>query len=483
MQEDKFVHFLNDKEQIFDNTSVQLGTAYWNLYSSEGEVDLETPRSIFFQLFTNDTLNASVDYWSGHHSSSSDNLIDRRVTVWKRILTGAKVDMTDEIYNLEDNLERWLSTEEVEADEPAPEEMEKLVLELMKMRNEKAQSLGYDNYAYMLLELQGLPPDYFYSIIDELDAGTKDDYDKLINEYLKNQEKDDLTYADCRQLFYRYYASSFAQTFSKDSSELILYSTLNDIGIDLNTLPARFVIEDIPFGGNGIAVSIPNDFRAVMEPGSPITFWLHESGHGLQAMYVKTPYPILKGYEWALGNLAPAFAEGLAEFIAEFALQPEWQIKYAKQSDAAIDSLNILFDKHFPVYVRFMLFRSLMEIEFYKNLDKDFTQIRNELIEKYLGCPPPESPVDLLAGGIYASYPVYMQNYLLAEIFAWHLHTELRERFGDNYMFDSRTGEFIINNLYEPGESVDWQEKMRQATGTDLNVNGFINAKGRYRIK
>lgn len=476
--EGTFKDFLDKKEQRFDDISVLMGEANWNIYAKEGEVDLETPRKGFYALFTNDTLNASIDYWTDAIESIDDPILQRRITVWNRVLTGAKVDFSPDIYELEDKLETWLADEEIMEDEPPQEELEQLVLKLMKMRNKKAQELGFESYAHFQLSLQGLDPDFFFSVIDSLDIVTRKAYDTLITEFLTEREKVELSYADIRQLFYGYYRYTMGEPFNGDTLMQHMQQTVENIGIDYQSLPARFVVEDIPFGGNGLAIHIPDDFRAVLKPGMPITVWLHELGHGLQAMFNKTESPILKGYEWCLGNASPAFAEGMAELTAKLSLQPEWILKYTSKNNNDLAVRKSEMEKYFPVYIRFMLVRVMTEIEIYQNLDADPTEVRNELFTKYIHCQPPPDKVDFTSGGMFVSYPVYLQNYLLAEIISWQIHNTLREKFGDDYIFNKEIVTYLKENLWAAGEAFDWQEKLSLATGNKLNVKAYLEAHG-----
>ncbi|MBP8677882.1 MAG: M2 family metallopeptidase, partial [Bacteroidales bacterium] len=56
------------------------------------------------------------------------------------------------------------------------------VLEIIKLRNKLAYSLGYDNFHTMSLELSGQNPEEISALFDELDSLTKDEFERLKRE-------------------------------------------------------------------------------------------------------------------------------------------------------------------------------------------------------------------------------------------------------------------------------------------------------------
>jgi hypothetical protein len=60
--------------------------------------------------------------------------------------------------------------------------VEKDLIELVKLRNQLAKSLGFDNYHTMSLELSGQNPKEISQLFDELDELTKASFDELKNE-------------------------------------------------------------------------------------------------------------------------------------------------------------------------------------------------------------------------------------------------------------------------------------------------------------
>lgn len=150
---------LDKKEILFEEISVQYGTAVWNLYSDEAEADQLTPRKRFQKLFSNDTINTLIDRWYSKRNNISNRELRRRVGLWYNILIAAKVNFDEEIFQLQNELEIWLTEEDSLPNMPSKEELEIMTTQLIHLRNEKARLLGYSDYPEMVLDVTELGSD------------------------------------------------------------------------------------------------------------------------------------------------------------------------------------------------------------------------------------------------------------------------------------------------------------------------------------
>ena len=118
------------------------------------------------------------------------------------------------------------------------------------------------------------------------------------------------------------------------------------------------------------------------------------------------------------------------------------------------------------------------EIEFYRNPERDYHDLRNELAKKYYLVDKPLTRRRSVANMLYVSYPVYVQSYLIADVISWQIHSTLEEKFGKDYIFEPEVGKFLKENLYAHGELYSWQTRLKLATGKELDVEGFLKAFG-----
>jgi len=474
--------YLDSQEEIFEQISVAMGNEYWKLYTEEGTANLAEPKQRFAVLFSDENLNSILNTWYNKRESLKDAVLKRRVELWHNTLTGAKVHYDEEVLKLTNQLESWLAEGNDSEDKPTPDEIEKMVLKLMRLRNDKAKELGFSDYAEMVLEITELGSEWFYSFVAVIDSATLVPYQNLMAKIKSEQEKKDVGISDIRRLMGQYIRNRMAPTVNKERLLPLMKETLENIGVDFDTLPVQLEERKMPpgIGGQGFALHIPTDFRAVVMPEIPLGNRLHELGHGLQWIFTETESPILKGYEWNLGNGNSAFSEGMAETMAGFVRNPEWIKKYTDLKEKEFLDRRKLSEASAPAYLRFLLRTFMFEIELYKDLDQNLQELAHMLNKKYLLIDEPVKRMPPIANMIYVSYPVYIQNYLIAYIISWQVHKTLEKKFGKDYPFNQDVGEFLKKNLWESGELYPWQTRLKKATGRDLDVKGYLKSQVFY---
>ncbi len=462
--------YLDDKEKVYEEICNNFGLQTWNLYSLEGPADIQSAKEKFRKLFTDEELKKNIKGWGSEPEIMGDQSLKRRIDVWKKILDAASIEYSPEIIKLSSSLLEDVRNRDTK-DAAKTKELQARVIELIKKRNELALVNGYNNYAEFVLESTGLGAKWFYEFVESVDKKTLPVYKELFDK-IKN-EKGAVSIGDIA----RFQKNLPAPSFSKDSLFLVMSETLADIGIDYGKLPIRFVIKEADFGGNCIGVRIPEDMRVVMVPNMPVSVYLHELGHGLQWMKTAIESPLLEGYEWCMGGTAPAFYEGMAQTLAGFSKHPEWYKKYARFTDEKIKGYTSVDKFNEAVKIRFNLINFMLEIELYKNPDRDPGELFSSLIEKYLLLENIKYPFSMV-NTLYVDYPCYLHNYFLADIIAWQVHDALKNRFGGNYLFDKHVGEFMADNLYKDGMLLEWQQILKRATGKTLDVEGYLKQLG-----
>ena len=477
--------YLNTKEMVFEDICVQMGTAYWNAYTGEKESDLETPKGRFRELFTDPKLNMLIDEWFIRSGVIADSVLARRIAVWRNVLIGAKVEMDDEIFDLRSKLEMWLLSGDSIVAKPSRQELEDMMLELMQLRNKKARQLGFDTYADLVLEITDIGADWFYELVEIIDSATLEPYEQLVADIRQEKDDGELEFSDVWRLFILYYVTSQGVGIAEEEMPELMEQTLANLGIDYDVLNVHLVEKDLPggVGGQSFAIRIPDEFRIVVMDELSFYDRMHELGHGMQWTFTTVKYPILKGYEWCLGNDCGAYSEGLAETVAKFVVNHQWQIEYTEVDDEEMLAQEALLQKYLPIFLRGLLARSMVEIEFYRDLDQDYREVRERVFKKYLLLDRPVGRAEPLANIVYVSYPIYVQNYLLAEIMSWQIHRALGERFGSDYVFNQDVGDFLIEHLCREGMYRPWKRRLSRITGKGLDIEGYLENHGIIAVK
>ncbi len=472
--------YLDAKESVYEDICVQTGAAYWDYYVQEGEADLATPRERFRELLTNDTLNRIIETWYSSKAAIRDPILRSRVLVWHDVLTAAQVEMDPEIFDLRNNLELWLAKTEDVSSVPSQEEKDSVMLRLMELRNVRSQSLGYKNFAELVLDVSGIGVGWFYEFVSTIDAATAGPYAELLEEIKKEKGKSEIDARDIGKLFGLYYTTNQGPSISEDNIDSLMKETIEGIGVEYDDLSVDIVERELPggVGGQSLAMRIPEDFKVVVTDELSFFDRLHEIGHGAQYTFTAIGYPILEGYEWCLGSDCGAYSEGIAETLAKFACNEEWQRRNAGMSEEDLLAQRAILRKYMPLYLRTLLVNVMYEIALYDDLARDHLEIWQMLHKKYLLLEGSTLRPIPFANIIHVSYPIYVQNYLIADVISWQIHEALEDKFGSAYAFDTRVGPFLKEYFYADGCLYPWQTRIKMATGRDLDIHGYLTAGG-----
>jgi hypothetical protein len=472
--------YLDAKENIYEDICVQMGSAYWAYYAQEGEADLVTPRVRFKELLMNDTLCRLVDTWYASRMAIKDPVLRSRITVWHNILTAAKVEMDPEIFDLRNKLEVWLAETDDASSVPSREEMDSVMLRLMELRNLRAKNLGFNNFAELVLEVSGVGKEWFYEFVETIDAVTAEPYRELLEELKQEMGKSEIEASDIGKLFGLYYVTNQGTPIAEEKMNSLMKEMIEAIGFEYDDLNVQIVQQDLPggVGGQSLAIRIPEDFKVVVMDDLSFYDRLHEIGHGAQYTFTTIGYPILEGYEWCLGSDCGAYAEGIAETLAKFVRNVEWQKRNAGMKEEDLIAQKETLERYFPLYLRCMLVQAMYETELYCDLARDHLEIWQTLHNKYLSLERSTFRPIPFANIIHVSYPVYVQNYLVADVISWQIHDALEEKFGSGYAFDARVGDFLKKQFYTEGELYPWQIRLKKATGRGLDLDGYLSSAG-----
>ncbi len=509
------VSYLDDLGKRYEEICVEMGIANWNLYSKEGEADQDTPKRKYAELLLDPSHLGMVEDGLAKIDRAANPRLYRRLQVWKDVLTAAKVDMDAEIFKLENALEMEITDykHDVAGESVPHKELQKAldtayedpsdrekkheecmtkmqetfaprVLELMKIRNAKSREVGFSDYGELCLYMMGLLPEgtrWFYDSLGLLDRKTSEPYKSLLARAKEQSGVDEINGDNLKNLVDSMGEPRPRRKVAPDANQLDLAKeTLMNIGFDVDALPIRIAEENIPYGGLGLAIKVPTDHRIVVQRGrGRVGLFLHELGHGLQAVHTTWPEPIFKNYEWCLGACSPAFDEGMAGVAEGFSSNGKWQMKYNGKSAETLAAEEAGSRLTAPYSIRSRIADFLFEIELYKDLDKDPAEVAKELYKKWLLVESASDPQKNWATSVFpVAYPIYDQNYFLASIIEWQVHDYLERAFGEDYIFDPEVGTWLKQNLYAMGHGVPWMDRIENATGKKLDIEGWLASQG-----
>jgi hypothetical protein len=473
--EDKISGYLDSTEILYENICIRAGIESWDFYSGSLQNRENQYRAEFSLLLNDTTLQQNITTWIRDTSLLKNDTLKRRLDVWNNILTWSKVDLSPGVIKLQNQLEIQLANSPLE--DSAKEEIVEGIKKLISMRNKKAQLMGYSNYAYFMLQNTGIDTIWFEHLVQMIDSASTSGYDQLLTQIKRNNNTDTIVWSDIKPFVIQANELNNLPDITGSNKKDLINNTLKKIGLDLSKKPIHVSILDLPpgLGGLGIGIDIPNDFRTVMRSDLEFRYMLHEIGHGLHWTHVDMKYPILKGYDYC-ANPTLLNGEAMAEIIGNFSRNHNWMLQNG-YSQNQLDSITDLNRTIAPVWLRLKLIKSLFEIELYKNPHMKASEIKCNLYNKYLNIDFDFSRFNNLISLTYVSYPVYEQNYLIADIISWHIHEYLAENFGSDYINNIETGSFLKDKLWKDGEYSTWRDKLITATGNDINIRGYLTSK------
>lgn len=366
-----------------------------------------------------------------------------------------------------------------EASKAIGKELAPSILELVDLRNQAAKSLGYDNYFSMQLALQEVDEKWLFETLDALAHESDASYTKV----LKEIEKRALEKFKTNELGPWAWAEPFCQEDPMDAKEL---DQLTE-GVDLiessrlfyqaMKLPADDILENSDNferpGKNQHAFCInidrEKDVRTLNNVKSTCKWQetvLHELGHGVYELGMDSTLPwLLREPPHMITTEAIALIAGRQAYRPKSLsfLSPNSSKELQAKAETSLKRRQLIFS-------RWVLVMTYFERELYRNPHQDLNALWWKTVEKYQKIHSSGSPFkcDWAAKYHIAVAPVYYFSYLLGELFASSLEEQID-------LFPSeKTGKFLDEKVFKPGNSLNWNELIKHATGKKLDAKSWL---------
>ncbi len=343
---------------------------------------------------------------------------------------------------------------------------------LIKKRNRLARECDADDFYEFQLSSMGMTVENLFTVLDKLDAITREPYLKILQESkiklgVDTVEPWDLAYiSDTLALVFDSY-------FKKDSLMSVLNRTMTGLGYDMDNLSLQYDLERRPGKIQSafcFPIKVPDDIRILANIDDGYLSYrtlFHEFGHALHYSYIDQPYYTLRG------SPAGCFAEAMASINAAILHQPEWLKKYSGVPDSNLSPILDLMHDARIAGLRFALVNVYFERELYRTDAENPTELYWDIYERFTSGARQDDVALWALIHHYTDNPVYVHNYILAGLIAAQTFAYL-ERINGTVIDNKATSEFLINNYFKPGASKDWFELIEDATGEPLNARYYI---------
>lgn len=484
-----FLDQVEDKLRLIGEESGELSfQRYLDKQPNPRIAELAGERS---QIMLDPALRALVDTW---YPRCEEPLLKRRLQLWQRSLVAGQVLSHPEIRALQQDLdqrmvahrylyrgervslgairntvrfdrdaearkEAWLSYREL-SQQLAPD-----LLRLIKLRNQVSQQLGFQNYVDLILSHNEMSEEQVVGILNELLEKSQDKYEDVLRKGAKNLGIESIEPWDV-QICLEAGEAAPPSYFPKDGIKPAVAAWAKTMGVDIEELGIEYVFVDIPY--NGLCMGIKKGMTKILgNPQDGFAYYktmFHELGHALHGALNEIETPMLK-------RDSGIFTEGLAEVFGYVAATPEWLAGRNLPPGIAEKAMASTIGPTFH-YLRQRSAYCLFEYEMYRNPDLDLDSLMARWDEQVLGCRY-DATSRWAANAWFISYPVYWQNYVLADVMASQVHHHLNRSFGP-LVTSKEAFDFVISHYIAPGAITSWLWKIEEATGEPLNPKALI---------
>jgi len=382
-----------------------------------------------------------------------------------------------------------------EASKQVGQEVSERVLELVRMRNQAATTLGYENYYVMSLQMQELTEERLFQQLDDLAEKSEDLWNAFRDELDEHLALRFNTTPDAIRPWHhhnRFFQSpepgnaNLDRFFADKDLESVAADFFRAIGLPIEELLAKadlYEREGKCQHAFCMDVDRKGDVRVLCNLQSNerwASTLLHEYGHAVYDKYTDHSLPYLLR--------TPAHimtTEAIALFMGRLTKSADWLNIYAGVDKAeaeriTVDALQEVRNQ-LLVFMRWCLVMSYFEREMYRNPEQDLNTVWWDIVERFQRVKRPDgrNTPDWASKIHLATAPTYYHNYQLGEMIASQLLNYLHKAVlngepSSALVTSPKVGAWLTEKVFYPGALYPWEEWLEFATGEPLNPAYFV---------
>lgn len=450
-----------------------------------------------FEVLYNDFLLNQADTTFLRRITELSTRVEKKFNTFRGEIDGKKVSMNEVKRILRTSNDTELRRKVWVASKQVGEVVVDDLLELVRLRNELACSLGFPDYHTLKLYVQEFKPEELDRLFDRLDEVTREPFARIkaeIDSILAARfgvEEEELRPYHYSDPFFQEAPNIYTislDRYYKDANVAELVSDFyKSMGIDVQPIIERSdLYEREGKYPHAYCTNIDRkgDIR-VMVNLKPTEQWvetmLHELGHAIYEVYIDPTLPFF------LRDPAHSFTtEAVAMFFGRLSKNPEWMREMLNLSEQETEKIRSVVEKTLTmeqlIFARWAQVMYRFEKALYKDPDADLNELWWDLVEKYQkvrridGRDKPDWATKIHI----CSYPVYYHNYMLGELLASQFLFTIMEEEGVDKIKDLRfagnikMGKYFVNRVFRPGKKYRWDRFVEYATGESLNPEYFV---------
>jgi peptidyl-dipeptidase A len=386
----------------------------------------------------------------------------------------------------------WLASKQVSV------EVADDIIRLVKLRNEAATKLGFDNYHTLSLATTEQDVKELDRIFEQLYELTNEPYAKLKAE-LDRILADKYGIAVAELMPWHYHDPFFQETPLVYELDLDAYyedEDVKELAADFYAgigLPVESILANSDLyereGKNPHAFCADIDREGDVRILCNITnneYWmevtLHELGHAVYDKFHDRKVPFM------LRRPVHAFTtEAIAMFFGRLSRNPAWMQQMLGLTDTQRAQIEKVSSKYSQlkqlIFARWDMVMYNFEKQLYANPDQDLNSLWWRMVEKYqlVKRPQDRNEPDWAAKIHFTIAPCYYHNYLLGELLASQLHNHMTREIlklesdkNLSYIDRRELGDFLREKVFEAGALYHWNEMIKRATGQPLTPEYYV---------
>jgi hypothetical protein len=505
---DELYRYLDSLEQRYESACKKIRLHEWELVTESSSSHQINSHQLLAEIFLDTATQNTIEEWRNRSSSLADKPLARRLELWHRAFIGGSTSLDSLIVartaalQHRISIDRPLSGEELSVEKKFLRQTQKEknrirrhkvwvglnqsadpdlpnYIHLVKAYNEKAQSYGFPNYYSLALYLQGIDEQWLTRTINTLEILSKPEYERIINASKKKHRLRNFTPWDIPLIAVEP-SMPPAKYFPSDSAIRFIPWFEKEIGFMIDSLPISVKMVKPATSSKTYDCLIPNDVRISLGTGTGIERYYSDLcawGEALRFATTHVEYPILKGYGLVHGVYNQSFYKGLAQFHGGMVYDSSWidtvfhpkNIRFLlrKKSIGAITEL------------RYALAAFSIEYELYKNPDQNLDSLEDAIRKSILLTDTSiHEPTIFTLRPNFASSPANSHAGLLADMIAAQLDEARMSKFGNDRPTNSQIAKWLVGTLYKSGETLEWYDRIRNATGKSVEPGAYLRKLG-----
>jgi peptidyl-dipeptidase A len=367
------------------------------------------------------------------------------------------------------------------------------LIELVKLRNELARSLGFENYYVLSLEVNEQKEKYIVKIFEKVAKMTDVPYEeikkKIDNCFYKRYNTKELKPWHYQDLFFQEAPHITNVDLDKFYTEDILVKAEKfylSIGIDVSDILKRSDLYERP-GKYQHAYCMDldreGDIRSLMNVKNTDKWMdtvLHELGHGIYWKYIDKSLPFL-----IRDTSHTLTTEAIAQLFGRLSKNTSFIKKFCNVSSEEVDKAEKDIEESLKfkglIFARWSQVMFNFERSLYSNPDQDLNKLWWDIVKEYQGINFSRDKADWASKIHFVSGPVYYHNYLIGELYASQINNHIAKKIlkkkssrNIDYAGNKEIGDYLKAKIFFPGAIYNWDELIENSTDEKLNPKYWV---------